>query len=239
MNEQDKKISKIYTETVENVHASEDLKDKVINMKKSRVKTGKVIKIVCGFAAAVVVLAVGAMAVSASRAEFDTVILDGTETKAKYVDFGTGTRMWECIADDTSYCIFISGDYDTENNKLYLVDKGDYFLASTESDPTLNLYTDIDSSKFAEFAEAGGEKYLYVTDDAGTNQILFSDDEKDGSADGLIRNDDGSVKEAYALLPNGAVVNTVKTQNINRMKVLGYDSDKFWNDLYSQLDSYK
>ena len=32
MNEQDKKISKLYKETYGNVHASEDLKGKVINM---------------------------------------------------------------------------------------------------------------------------------------------------------------------------------------------------------------
>ena len=113
---------------------------------------------------------------------------------------------------------------------------GDYFLASTEPEPTLNLYDKIDESPFAEFKEKDGQKFLCIKDNEFATEERLFEDEKDGKADGLLENHGF---EAYTLLPNGAVVNTMKTENIGFLKNFGYDSDKFWNNIYSNLDSNK
>ena len=65
-------------------------------------------------------------------------------------------------------------------------------------------------------------------------------DEKDGTADGRIETDDGS-DEVFALLPNGAVVNTMKysyTPVIDDiMRLFGQDRNSFWNHLYDEMES--
>lgn len=238
MNEQDKKIQQLYTEVYDNVHASDDLKGKVTAMKTTKNIKRKIIKTVCVAAAAAVILTAGAMITSASMAEYDTIILNGQEEKARFVDFGTGTRMWECISGNTCYSVYIYGDYDKENNTLYFVDKGDYFLASTDPNPTLNLYTDIDQSSCAEFKEIDNEKYLDVTSNDGTMEILFSQDEEDGTADGVFRMDNSTI-EAYTLLPNGSVANTMKMEIHGPVELFKHQSEQFWGDIYAQIDSYK
>ena len=79
MNEQDKKISRLYKETYGNVHASEDLKGKVTDMKNKNNRKAKVIKLVCGVAAAAVALTVGTIAVSASRTKYDKIFVNGED----------------------------------------------------------------------------------------------------------------------------------------------------------------
>lgn len=186
-------------------------KKKVINMKSSK-KANNVLRTVCVIAAIAAVAVTGTVIASA-KTEYDTVILNSQEKQANYKDYGINTRMWEFTENDTTYSVFVHGDYDKDNDKLYIKDCGDYIIASTETEPTLNLYKDIDKSDFAEFKEENGEKYLNITDDAGTMQVLFSDDEKDGEADGRIAMD-GSVIDTYTLLPNGAVVNAMKEKNV-------------------------
>ena len=148
--------------------------------------------------------------------------------------------MWECECNGTGYSVFVHGDFDMENDTLYFVDYGDYFLASTDPNPTLNLYQDIDKSSFAEIKKEDDETYLYVTDDAGTMQILMTADEKDGTADGRIEIDDGS-DEVFSLLPNGAVVNTMKYSYTpvvdDIMRLFGQDRASFWNHLYDEMES--
>ncbi len=185
----------------------------VINMKRNNSKkSNNVLKAVCVIAAIAAVAVTGTVIASA-KTEYDTVIVNGQEKQANYKDYGINTRMWEFTENDTTYSVFVHGDYDRDNDKLYIKDCGDYIIASTESEPTLNLYKDIDKSDFAEFKEENGEKYLNITDDAGTMRVLFSDDEKDGEADGkIVFGDD--VKETYTLLPNGAVVNAMKEKNV-------------------------
>ena len=122
------------------------------------------------------------------------------------------------------------------------MDYGEYFLASTDPNQTLNLYAGIDQSSFADIQEMDGEKYLCITDDAGTTRMLFKD-EADGVADGVIHEGE-NVVETYALLPNGAVVNTVKTEHIGFFYTMdrilfGRSQDDFWNDLYNEVDSNK
>ena len=240
MNEQDKKISRLYKETYGNIHASEDLKGKVINMTNKNNRKAKVIKLVCAVAAATLALTIGTLAVSASRIQHDKVFVNGEEKNARFIDYGINTRMWECECNGTGYSVFVHGDFDMENDTLYFVDYGDYFLASTDPNPTLNLYQDIDKSSFAEIKKEDDETYLYVTDDAGTMQIFMTADEKDGTADGRIETDDGS-DEVFALLPNGAVVNTMKysyTPVIDDiMRLFGQDRNSFWNHLYDEMES--
>lgn len=242
MNEQDKRISRLYKETYGNVQASEEFKEKVINMKEKKYKKGKITKVICALAAAVILVMAGSVIVSASRIEYDKIIFNGEEKMARYVDFGTGTRLWECEANDTAYTVWIYGDFDKENNILYFVDHGDYFLASTDPNQTLNLYEDIDKSDVAQFKEIDGEKWLLMTDNVGTQQMLFDEDETDGVADGKYRTDENTVT-TYALLPNGVVVETDKRSNLSFTdgieRALGMDRTSMWGDIYNQLDSYK
>ena len=215
MNEQDKKISKLYKETYGNVHASEDLKGKVINMTNKNNRKAKVIKLVCAVAAATMALTIGTLAVSASRIKHDKVFVNGEEKSARFIDYGINTRMWECECNGVGYSVFVHGDFDMEKDTLYFVDHGDYFLASTDPNPTLNLYQDIDKSSFAEI-------------------------KKDGTADGRIEIDD-STDEVFALLPNGAVVNTMKYSYTpvvdDIMRLFGQDKTSFWNHLYDEVES--
>ncbi len=243
MNEQDKMISKLYKETYGNVHASEDLKGKVMNMSNKKNRKAKVIKLVCAIAAATMAVTIGAMAVSASRTQqYDKVYVNGEEKMARFLDYGINTRLWECEANGFCYSVFVHGDFDTEKDTLYFVDYGDYFLASTDPNPTLNLYQEIDKSSFAKIREEDGETYLDVTDDAGTMQICLTNDKNDGAADGKIPNPDSEgTSETYSLLPNGAVVNTIKYEYTpvldDIMRLFGQDRNSFWNHLHEEVDS--
>ena len=71
-------------------------------------------------------------------------------------------------------------------------------------------------------------------------QILMTADEKDGTADGRIEIDDGS-DEVFSLLPNGAVVNTMKYSYTpvvdDIMRLFGQDRASFWNHLYDEMES--
>ena len=242
MTNQDKKIGKLYKELYGNANASDEFKEKVISRSAGKKKKGRITKVVCALAAAVVLVFAGTVMVSASRIEYDKVILNGEEKMARYVDFGTGTRLWECEANDTAYTVWTYGDFDKENEILYLVDHDDYFLASTDPNPTLNLYKDIAKTPVAEFKEIDGEKWLLMTDNVGTQEMLFTEDEKDGTADGKYRVDDNCVT-AFSLLPNGAVVETDKTTNLSFIdsisRMFGMDRTSMWNNIYTQLDSYK
>ncbi len=202
-------------------------------MTASKSKKNTITKVICAAAAAAVLVSAGSIIASASQGEYDTVVINGEEKQARYVDYGTNVRMWECVVNDTSYCVFVHGDYDKDNNTLYFVDHDDYFLASTVPGQTLNLYNDIDKSNNAAFNEVDGTKYLCITDDAGTTQMNFQADEADGTADGKITQDENTI-ETYALLPNGAVVNTIKENHVGFLRTInGIFTGKtdFWNDI--------
>jgi len=240
MNEQDKKLSRLYKETYGNLRASEDLKGKVMDMTNKKNHKAKVIKLVCAVAAAAMAVTIGTLAVSASRVQYEKVFVNGEEKNARFLDYGINTRLWECETNGVCYSVFVHGDFDTKKDTLYFVDYGDYFLASTDPNPTLNLYQDIDKSPFAEIKKDGENTYLYVTDDAGTMEILITGDEKDGTADGRIE-EPSDFDETYSLLPNGAVANTIKynyTPVIDDiMRLFGQDKTTQWNQLYETVDS--
>ncbi len=241
MDRLDMNISRAYKEICMNTHASEEFNEKVSAMTEMKIRKPRpVVKIAAALVAAVIMVTLCAMMVSAARTEYAPIMINGEKQKARYVDFGTGTYMVEYEANNTAYTAFITGEYDKTRDTLYFVDCGDYFLASTDPEPKLNLYEDIDKSKYAELKDVDGEKTLCVKDDAGINNIVFTYDEADGKADG-IQNVGGDSKtlDVYTLLPNGSVVNTVKENNIGLLKMFGYDSNKFFNDLYEMLDSNK
>ena len=93
----DSRISRLYRETYGNVHASDELRNRILNMTAKKQTKRKITKVICAVAAAVILVMAGTIAVSASRIEYDTVMFNGVEKKARYVDFRTGTRMWELI----------------------------------------------------------------------------------------------------------------------------------------------
>ncbi len=241
MEQQDKRISELYTELYGNTHASGEFREKIHALPKKKRKNRTVTKVICGLAAAVIMLIAGSVIVSASRTEYDTVIINGEEKKARYVDFGTNVRMWECVMNDTMYSVFIYGDFDRDNETLYFVEHDDYFLASTNPDQTLNLYTDIDKTNNAEIKDIDGSTYLSITDAAGTTNMIFDSDAADGTADGKITRD-GDTAETYAILPNGAVVNTIMQKHVGLLRtmesvVFGRSENDFWNHIYDETDS--
>ena len=97
MNEQDKKLSRLYKETYGNLRASEDLKGKVMDMTNKKNHKAKVIKLVCAVAAAAMAVTIGTLAVSASRVQYEKVFVNGEEKNARFLDYGINTRLWEML----------------------------------------------------------------------------------------------------------------------------------------------
>lgn len=229
MDAQDKKISQLYRELNSNIHASAELKERVITMTEKTSKKRKVsFRVVCVAAALTVLASAIGIGVSASKEnKYDKIIINGVEKQAKFRDFENNTRVWCYENDDASYWAYVYGDFDKEKDTLYFIDYGDYFLASTDPNPTLNLYTDIDKFSNAYITETNGEKTLCITDGSETMEIFISEDDKDGVVDGKLPNGD-----VYTLLPNGSVVNTLKAPKVKGMdQFFGNDSKSrgFWN----------
>ena len=110
MNEQDKKLSRLYKETYGNLRASEDLKGKVMDMTNKKNHKAKVIKLVCAVAAAAMAVTIGTLAVSASRVQYEKVFVNGEEKNARFLDYGINTRLWECETNGVCYSVFVHGD---------------------------------------------------------------------------------------------------------------------------------
>ena len=108
------------------------------------------------------------------------------------------------------------------------MDNGEYCIASTDDEPTLNLYTDIEKSVNAKIKEIDGTKILCVTDNSGTQEIMLSFDEEDGVSDGKITQNEDCV-ETYTILPNGAVANTIKEKVTFFGKVVNKVSEGAFN----------
>ena len=113
MNNQDRTISRLYTEVYGNVHAGTEFKEKIRTITEAGIKTTKRVsfKAVCIIAAAVLLITAGGLVVSASRGVYDTVIINGVEKKARYGDFGNGTRIWGYEDGDTMYTVYVYGDF--------------------------------------------------------------------------------------------------------------------------------
>ena len=73
MNNQDRTISRLYTEVYGNVHAGTEFKEKIRTITEAGIKTTKRVsfKAVCIIAAAVLLITAGGLVVSASRGVYD------------------------------------------------------------------------------------------------------------------------------------------------------------------------
>ncbi len=229
MNNQDKSIGRIYTELYGNVHADTEFRKKILTMTETGIKrTKSSFKTICILAAAVLLITSGGIIVSATRGVYDTVVVNGEEKKARYGDFGNGTRIWGYEDGNTMYTVYVYGDFDTEKDTLHFVDYGEYFLASTNTEPTLNLYKDIDKSENSYIKEENGEKILCIKDDSGIQEIMLSFDAQDGTEDGKIGD-----TETLAVLPNGSIVNTMKY----KISILDKIANRFGGGVFSGTQS--
>ncbi len=246
MEQQDKTIGRLYKETYSGVHADSEFKESVRTMtNKSKSRSKKIIRTVCIATALVVLAAAGGIIASASRGTYKTVIVNGEEKQARFGDYGNNVRVWCYQGDGSDYWVYVYGDFDAEHDTLYFEDYGDYFLASTQPDPTANLYTDISRSSNARIEEQDGEKYLYVTDDSGTQTFTLAGDAADGEEDGIFKNSD--LFDTYEVLPNGSIINTSKAKssfslfgwngsfatNVNTGETI--DGSDWWNNFWGSF----
>lgn len=239
MNNQDKTISRLYTELYANTHASYDFKNRIRTLTETQKHKKRIsFRVVAVLVTVVILTTVGGVMVTASRGVFKTVFVNGEARTVRFGDFGNNTRIWGFDDGDMMYTAYVFGDFDVEKETLYFVEKDDYLLVSTIPDPTLNLYTDIDKSSNATIKEVNGEKILCVTDDSGTQNINLSYDEQDGVPDGKITHDENNSVETYTILPNGSVVNAIKenaswiTRMFNRLgggAFIGTQQENSWD----------
>ena len=236
MDKQEKKFSELYADIYGNTHADEIFKERVRTMTERKFKKSKtVVKVICALAAAVVLVMAVGLVVSASRGEYINIMVNGEQKKARYGDFGNNTRLIQYTEGDTNYDTYIHGDFDKDNDTLYLVETDGFYTISTDPDQKANLYTDIDKSKFAAFEEKDGNKYLLITDDSGTDTRLFNADAADGNADGIIIID-GQVSETYVLLPNGAVSESMKVHVDALTRIT---DSSFWDNFWGNFGEWK
>lgn len=258
----EKKISDLYNGTFDNINASSELMESVKSvptMKRSRRPSAKIYKVAFALAAALVLTVAGTAIASANKGYkyqgvYDTVVLNGVEVSAKFADFGNNVRSWDIEQDGLGYGVFIYGPYDTENDTLYLKDFGDYFIASTEAEPTLNFYDEIDNTPYADLVERGSMMCLGIKNDLNRPtpdsplvgeyySMTFFDfvqaDEKDGTRDGVLyegKPEDDAANEAYTILPSGAVVQTIK-EKVHHDDYEDNAATDFWNAIWHRMGS--
>lgn len=221
MTNEDKRISELYTELYSNAVPSAEFKRKVRNMTENSKKATKfTMKMFGVIAAAAVIVVAGAAIASAAKsyshkAVYDTIVVNGVEKKVKYGEYDNDIRFWSYDENGKSCSVFVYGPYDNENDTLYVVDNGDYIIASTDPNPTLNLYDNIDSTPYAEIDEENGTFSVKGNPSGLDNDLYFKtgfsfveEDEKDGEKDGKLI--DEEYQETYTILPSGAVANCIK-----------------------------
>lgn len=223
------RMKELYTNTFDNIHVSHEYSRKVINMAETKRRVLPEVKVLAVVAAILAIITAGSVITFANRGVYDKVIFNGEERNARFCDFGDGVRLWEVTNNNTSYSVYTYGDFDTENDTLYFVDKGDYFLASTNSNPTLNIYDEIDNSPYAKFIKSNSETCLALNSSENSSETVnFSEDAEDGVLDGKFKIDDNFC-ETWAVLPNGSIVNTIK-EPLESEK----ENDEMWKVLWSE-----
>ena len=221
MTNEDKRISELYTELYKNAVPSAEYKRKVRNMTENGKKATKItIKVFGAVAAAAVILTAGAAIAYASKGYthqgvYDNIVVNGEEKKVKYGEYDNDIRFWSYDENGKNCSVFVYGPFDNENETLYVVDMGDYIIASTDPNPTLNLYDEIDNTPYAKIDEESGALSVKGNPAGHNNDLYFKtgfsfveDDEKDGEKDGKLTDED--MTTIYAVLPNGAIVETNK-----------------------------
>lgn len=233
----DERMRNLYANGLRGIHVSENFSRKVINMtEKSKKRPYLTMKAVCAVVAAAVLVVVGAVIGSASRGykgEYRTVILNGIETKARYGQLNDHCWVLETSGNGFSYNIWIYGEFNADNEKLYIEDKGDYVVASTEANPQLNLYDKIGDSPYGELIEENGKIYVRTPVIIDGEEYLPTDhdltgDEYDGEKDGKVDvsymfDDEESSIQTYVVTPNGSIVMSYKgpdTESDDAMEIL-------------------
>lgn len=246
MTNEDKRIRELYTEIYGNAVPSAEFKRKVRNMTENSKKRTKItMKVVCALTAAAVIAVAGGAIASATKgyrhqAVYDTVIVNGEEKKVKYGKQDNDVRFWEYVEDGKMCGVFVYGPYDDENDTLYIVDNGDYILASTDPNPTLNFYEELDNTPYAEIEEDTGSLIIKGNPKSENNWYFkisgFSfveEDEKDGAKDGRFA---GDPDEVYAIMPNGTVVQTIKETYVYTEDDEELDAE-IWDDVWEEMGS--
>lgn len=246
MNTEDKRIQELYAEAFDGVRSSSELKRKVRNMAESKSNAkknvSKIRKIAYAAAAAVVLIVAGGMVVAnATRGAYKEetvgrVMFNGEEKEAYFHDFGNHVGSWRFFEGDVEYSVFIHGNVDMETT-IYVVDMDSYVLASDIPEPTLNLYTDIDSSPFAEMGidDYTGGKTLFIRPDIEDNRdferIMFALDAEDGTEDGILGLGIADNVTTYTIMSDGSVAETFK-QDVSGINGIV----RFW--LNNSVDNY-
>ncbi len=221
MTREDERIKRLYTEAFDNIHASDELRRKVIKMtentSKEKKNISKIRKIAfVAAAAAILVVGGGMIAAHAVRGAYkdetvSRVMFNGEEKEAYFHDFGTGVGSWRFYEDDMEYSVFMHGNIDIDTT-VYVVDMGSYVMASDVPEPTLNLYTDMEKSPFVEISDDG---YMIIktnldTDRPMTERILWTLDAEDGTEDGIAGLGIDDVVSTYTIMSDGTVAETFK-----------------------------
>lgn len=222
MKNDDTRIKKLYTEAFDNIHASDELKRKVIEMKDTNNnKRGKIINIrkIVYISAAVVALVVagGMIAAKATKGPYEQeetvkIIYNGEEKDAYFHEWNEDNVSWRFEVDDREAWIYVThtGTVDI-NTTMYVVDNGEYMIASDEPEPTLNLYTDIDRSSIAKIVDSDesfyDQKMLVMETPIGTHSMTLAIDEDDGVADGVSNHGNGCY-DVFTVMSDGSIAET-------------------------------
>ncbi len=257
----DEELREFCDKAFADIHASTELQEKIKKVKDGDVKemkksTGKIIKMFVTVAAAAALIVAGTAIVSAAKTykgDYETVVLNGVETKARYGKVNTNVYFIEAYEGKTAYSVWIRGDYDRDNDTLYINkiedEEGDYCVVSTEDTPELNLYEKIGESKYGEIVQKGDEEFLiiYPTGEKESSEENYNagfimnpfiqEDAKDGKKDGISHHTDDY--ETYCttmgVLPNGSLVEAYFGDSAASMGDEGMDI--LWGIIWGEEDS--
>lgn len=225
----DSKMKELYANTFNNMDTPERLSRKVLTMRNNNTNTKKKIrisiKVAIAVAVAVAVAVGGSIITFASKGykgQYQKVYLNGEEVSSRYGKLSDYCFTFEIIDDNqTSYSVWLHGEYIPDSDTLHITDMGDYIIASLNEEPTLNLYDEIGNSPYGELIDNETGTFIDVPiilngEQANTAHFNLSNDEKDGAKDGLIDNkfeypnSDDTYITSYTLAPNGSIIQAFK-----------------------------
>ena len=202
MRTSEKRMKELDERVFDTVEAPPELAEKVdsVPVTSSRTKAHngrKVYKIAAALAAAVILIAATGVAVSANityRSKYRTVYFNGEKTEAR---LGTANQpdgyedkvfQISLTRGDKIYMIEVYGDFDPKTDTLYIEERDGYVVASTEPEPRLNLYEDIDRSTYGQIINEWGRDWLRIS--IGSAHFGFNLEDRD----------------TFTVAPNGCIV---------------------------------
>lgn len=222
MKNEDMKIKSLYENVYDDVCASDELFRKVRSMRNVNAKKSvkRTVKVACALVAAAALTVAGCVVGSAKRGykgEYQTVVLNGQETQARYGKLNDHCYTFEATENKTTYSVWFYGDYNKDQDTIYIVDEGDYIVCSTDPNPTLNLYDEIDNAAYATLFDPNTIKIPVIVNGEQLNTILLdlTFDERDGARDGLINDkysfgDSEDFFKTFTVTPEGALIQAFK-----------------------------